>query len=145
MTVTEPGVRSAYWMLRLTFGLVPIVAGLDKFTNILCDWSRYLAPQVRDLLPLPASAIMLVVGMIEVLAGALVLSRATRLGATLVAFWLVAIAGNLVLDGKYDIAVRDLVMAVSALALTRLDLARRSVVVVVPPSRVVGRELQPAV
>ena len=114
-----------WWALRITFGLVPIVAGLDKFTNLLVDWKQYLNPFAERLLPVSASTFMMIVGVIEILAGILVLSRWTRLGAYLVSAWLVTIALDLVTAGRYlDVAVRDLVMAVGAFTLARLTEAR---------------------
>ena len=110
-----------WWTLRLTFGLVPIVAGVDKFTNLLVDWTKYLSPVATNALPISASTFMMVVGVIEVIAGLLVLSRFTRFGAYLVSAWLVGIAVNLITTGTYfDIAVRDLVMAIGAFTLAKL-------------------------
>jgi hypothetical protein len=42
--LTSPGVERVYKLMKLTYGLVPIVAGLDKFTNLLTDWEKYLNP-----------------------------------------------------------------------------------------------------
>jgi uncharacterized membrane protein YphA (DoxX/SURF4 family) len=115
----EPRLNAPWWALRLAYGLVPIVAGLDKFTNLLTDWTQYLSPLVARVVP--ASTFMSIVGIIEIAAGVLVLTRWTRIGAYVVGAWLVAIALNLVTTGRYfDIAVRDLVMAVGAFTLARL-------------------------
>jgi uncharacterized membrane protein YphA (DoxX/SURF4 family) len=127
-------VDSVYRALRITYGVVPIVAGLDKFTNLLTDWAKYLSPIARDVLPFSAQTFMMIVGVIEVIAGAIVLSRFTRLGAYVVGAWLLAISVNLLLAGYYDIAVRDVVMAVAAFSLARLDAARH--VIEVEPTRV---------
>jgi uncharacterized membrane protein YphA (DoxX/SURF4 family) len=117
---------TSWWTLRLTYGLVPIVAGADKFTNLLVDWKQYLSP-LADNLPVSASTFMMIVGVIEILAGAIVLSRFTRVGAYVVGAWLVGIALNLVTTGHYfDVAVRDLVMAVGALTLAKLSEAREA-------------------
>lgn len=114
-----------WWGLRLTYGLVPIVAGLDKFTNLLVDWPQYLSPLATDVLPVSASTFMMAVGVIEVLAGVLVLSRYTRIGAYVVGAWLVAIAINLITTGNYfDIAVRDIVMSIGAFTLAGLSALR---------------------
>jgi uncharacterized membrane protein YphA (DoxX/SURF4 family) len=114
-----------WWALRLTYGVVPIVAGLDKFTNLLVDWTQYLSPLALDVVPVSASTFMMVVGVIEVLAGVLVLSRYTRIGAYVVGAWLVAIALNLLTTGSYlDVAVRDLAMSVSAFILAKMSEAR---------------------
>ena len=115
---------NVFRVLWLTYGVVPIVAGLDKFTNLLTDWSQYLAPVAADLLPFPATTFMVIVGVIEIAAGILVFLR-PRLGGLVVAAWLVAIALNLLLAGFFDIAVRDLVMAVGAWSMAQLA-ARRA-------------------
>ena len=113
--------RPTFQMLRLVYGLVPIVAGLDKFTNLLTDWSAYLAPWVASALPFSPEVFMRVVGVIEIAAGVLVLSKLTRVGAYVVSAWLVGIALNLITSGRYlDVAVRDLVMAFGAFALAKL-------------------------
>ena len=115
--------KQAYWLLRVVFGAVPIVAGLDKFTNLLTDWQQYLSPLVSRIVP--ATTFMHVVGLIEILAGVLVLSKFTRIGAYVVALWLVGIAFNLLTTGRYfDVAVRDLVMAAGAFALAKLEEVR---------------------
>jgi hypothetical protein len=63
---------------------------------------------------------MYIVGVIEILAGLMVLTRWTRIGAWIVTAWLVLIAVNLATMGLFDIAVRDLAMAVGASTLARL-------------------------
>ena len=113
-----------YAPLRLTYGVVPIVAGLDKFTNLLADWERYLHPMVVDLLPVSAGAFMRTVGIVEIAVGLLVLSRFTRWGAYLAMAWLALIAAQLLGMGVFDVAVRDLAMAVGAYTLARLAEAR---------------------
>lgn len=115
LSSSTPTVRT---ILRYTYGLVPIVAGADKFTNFLTDWPAYLRG-VESMIPIAPATFMIVVGIIEIVAGLLVL-RFTRLGAYVVAVWLVAIAVVLMLGGWYDIAVRDLVMAIGAYCLARL-------------------------
>ena len=109
-----------YWILKIGFGAVPIVAGLDKFTNLLTNWEQYLNPSVAH--AVPAFAFMRVVGVIEIVAGVLVLSKHTRLGAYVVAAWLVGIALNLLSSGHFlDVAVRDLMMACGAFTLAKLE------------------------
>lgn len=107
-------------ILKLTFGLVPIVAGADKFTSLLADWDQYLAPQLTEILPFAPQTFMIIVGVIEIIAGVIVLIR-PRIGSLIVCLWLVAIAFNLLISGQYlDVAVRDLVMAVGAFSLFTL-------------------------
>ena len=122
--MVDKRVEQVWWTLRLVLGLVPIVAGLDKFAGLLADWQAYLSPLARQLLPIDAGTFMQVVGIVEIGAGILVLAR-PRIGAIVVAVWLVGIALNLVASGSHlDVAVRDVVMAVSALCLARLSEAR---------------------
>ncbi|WP_083610442.1 tRNA (5-methylaminomethyl-2-thiouridylate)-methyltransferase [Pontibacter flavimaris] len=104
-------------LLKYTYAIVPIVAGLDKFTHLLTDWNKYLAPVIADMLPFSVDTFMRVVGVIEIIAGILVLLK-PKIGALVVSLWLVGIAFNLLLSGEYfDVAVRDLVMAIGAFSL----------------------------
>ena len=83
--------------LKLVFGLVPIVAGLDKFTDLLVQWNKYLAPPIAHLLPMTPRFFMHLVGIIEIVAGVgVLLTPWTRLFAWIVALWLLGIAVNLV-------------------------------------------------
>ena len=101
-------------LLRWTYGLIPIVAGADKFMHLLTDWNQYLSPAIANLLPLSVNSFMNIVGIIEIVAGLLVIFR-PRVGSLVVALWLIGIAVNLVLTGQYyDVAVRDVVMAIGA-------------------------------
>ena len=110
-------------LLKYTFGIVPIVAGFDKFTNLLVNWEDYLNPSLLKMLPFSASAFMSVVGVIEIIAGVLVLIR-PRIGAYVVMAWPIAIALQLIAGGHYyDVAVRDLVMSVGAFSLAKLSAA----------------------
>ena len=119
-THASPNLESLYRPLWLTYGLVPLLAGLDKFFNLLTDWPKYLSPTMAGLLPVSAQTFMHAVGVIEIAVGLLVLTRWTRLGAWIAAAWLVLIAVNLSTMGLLDIAVRDLAMAVGAYTLARL-------------------------
>ncbi len=113
-------IHNSWLLLKYTFGLVPIVAGLDKFTNILTDWSQYLNPSLAQLLPVSAHTFMMVVGVIEIIAGILVLFK-TEIGAYIVSAWLVSIALTLIASWNYvDVAVRDIVMAIGAFTLAKL-------------------------
>lgn len=108
-------------LLKYTFGLVPIVAGLDKFANLLTDWTHYISNGMADLLPFSPSTFMMVVGVIEIIAGILVLTK-TKLGAYIVSLWLLLIALSLIFGGHYyDVAVRDIVMAIAAFSLAKLS------------------------
>jgi uncharacterized membrane protein YphA (DoxX/SURF4 family) len=107
--------------LRLSYGIVPIVAGLDKFTNLLTNWSDYLSSNVSSALPFAPATFMKVVGIIEIIAGVIVLVR-PLIGAYIVMAWLICIALQLIIGGHYfDVAVRDLVMAIGAYTLAQLS------------------------
>ena len=116
----SPGSRQAFLLLRTVFAVAPILFGLDKFVGLLTDWEQYLAPQIDALIPGTAHQAMLVVGVVEVLAGILV-AVAPRIGGYVVAAWLAGIIVNLLLIGDfYDVALRDFGLLVGALALARL-------------------------
>lgn len=119
--------RSIYRPLWLTYGLVPLLAGLDKFLNILADWPSYVSPLAAAALPVSAQTFMYLVGVIEIAVGVMVLTKWTRLGAWIAAGWLVLIAVNLVAMGVLDVAVRDLAMAVGAYTLANLAEVRSPV------------------
>ena len=113
--------KSVFNLLRITYGIVPIVAGIDKFTNLLTDWEKYLNPNIASLLPFSAHVFMLIVGVIEVIAGIIVLVK-PRVGAYIVMAWLIIIAITLLASGKYlDVAVRDIVMAIGAFSLALIS------------------------
>lgn len=117
----NPNVQLVKNLLKYTFGLVPIVAGLDKFTNILTSWSQYLSEGFTEILPFEPSTFMIIVGIIEIAAGVLVLTK-TKIGAYIVSAWLTAIALTLIFSWNYvDVAVRDLVMAIAAFSLAKLS------------------------
>jgi uncharacterized membrane protein (DUF2068 family) len=108
-------------LLKFTFGIVPIVAGLDKFTDILVRWDQYLHPGIAAMLPFSVHTFMMIVGVIEIIAGIIVLAR-PAIGGMIVAAWLTLIALTLLAGGHYlDIAVRDLVMAIGAFSMARLS------------------------
>jgi hypothetical protein len=112
-----------FWLLRGGFTLLPILFGLDKFTDLLTDWSQYLAPWIDDVVPGTAHQAMLAVGVIEIAAGVLV-AVAPRFGGYVVSAWLAGIIVNLLLlGGFYDVALRDFGLLVAALALARLATA----------------------
>ena len=113
-----------YYPLRVTYGLVPFLAGLDKFFGVLADWEAYLPSFAADVLPVSPAAFMAIVGVIEMIAGLAVLTKLTRLGAWVVMAWLVLIAIAVASAGYLDIAVRDLVMAVGAYTLGKVAAVR---------------------
>jgi hypothetical protein len=113
----------AYLILRTGFIVAPILFGLDKFTNLLTDWTTYLAPAIDRLVPGSASGAMLAVGVVEIVAGLVVAVR-PKIGGYLVAAWLAGIITNLLLLGDHnDVALRDFGLLLAALALARLATA----------------------
>jgi uncharacterized membrane protein YphA (DoxX/SURF4 family) len=121
MAMQEKNVASSYWALRVALGVVPIVAGLDKFTNLLADWETYISPLARAILPMSGSTFMHVVGIVEIVVGAGILLGYARVFGWVAMGWLLAIALNLVSSGRFlDVAARDVVMAAGAFALARL-------------------------
>ncbi len=112
---------SAYWALRIALGVVPILAGLDKFANLLANWEGYLSPFAVSLLPVSPAVFMRAAGVVEVVVGAGILLGGARWFGWVAAAWLALIAVELVTTGHYlDVAARDLVMATAAGALARL-------------------------
>ncbi len=108
-------------LLKYTFTLVPIAAGADKFLNILTQWDGYLAPSVIEMLPFSGATFMMIVGVIEIIAGILVFTK-TQLGAYIVSAWLLLIALSLLFTWHQpDVAVRDIVMAIAAFVLAKLS------------------------
>jgi len=118
--------EDVYWLLRSGLGATAFLAGLDKFTNLLTDWEKYLAPQVEDRLPVSGRTFMRAVGVIEMAVGLGILTQKPKLANYTASAWLMGIAANLVLNGDYDIAVRDVNMALAAYALARSEGSRES-------------------
>jgi hypothetical protein len=113
-------VEQTLWLLRLAFTAAPILFGLDKFTNLMVDWSIYLAPWADDLIPGSADDFMMLVGVVEIAAGLLVAVK-PRWGGLVVSAWLAGIVVNLLsIPGYYDIALRDFGLLLGALSLARL-------------------------
>jgi uncharacterized membrane protein YphA (DoxX/SURF4 family) len=126
--------NAAYWALRVAFGLGPLLAGLDKFTNILVNWEKYLSPMAQRALPISATNFMHIVGAVEIIVGLAILFGATRIFGYIAMLWLWCIAANLITTGTYyDIAVRDILLGLGAYALARVTEARESVVFVEHP------------
>jgi uncharacterized membrane protein YphA (DoxX/SURF4 family) len=126
MLTAKDNLNSAWWALRIGLGVVPFLAGLDKFFNLLTNWEMYLSPQMQRLLPVSGTTFMHIVGVIEMAVGLAILTRWTRLGSYVAMLWLVLIALNLIATGGFlDVAVRDLVMAIAAYTLARLTEARQ--------------------
>ena len=113
--------RQAYRILHFGFTVAPILAGLDKFFHLLVNWDQYLPGMVANISPIPPHTLMLVVGVIEIVAGIGVALK-PRIFAYVVAAWLAVIIINLLLiPGYFDIALRDFGLLLGALALGRLS------------------------
>jgi uncharacterized membrane protein YphA (DoxX/SURF4 family) len=123
--VLTKGLESAWWALRVGLGVGAFLAGLDKFFDILASWGMYLSPLAEKILPVSGDVFMRAVGVIEMAVGLALLAGFVRVGAYVLGAWLLAIAVNLVSTGSfYDLAVRDVEIALGAYALARLTEAR---------------------
>jgi len=120
-TDSSSGARQAFLILRFGFTVAPILAGLDKFFDILVDWDKYLSPMAKNVLGGHGHQFMMVVGVVEIIAGIGVALK-PKVFAYIVAIWLLLIILNLLsIPGYYDIALRDLGLLLAALALGRLS------------------------
>jgi uncharacterized membrane protein YphA (DoxX/SURF4 family) len=138
MNTFDHRLNDSWWALRIALGVMPIVSGVDKFFNKLADWGMYLSPYATKVIPVSVPTFMHIVGVVEIAAGIVVLSRWTKLGSYIVMAWLIAIAVNLMTTGMfYDLAVRDLEIAVGAFALSQLTSVREE-------STLAAREVGPS-
>jgi len=112
----------ARWLLKIGLGVGPVITGFDKFFNKLADWGMYLSPLATKAIPISGATFMHAVGVVEIIAGLIVLSRWTRIGSYIVMLWLLGIAVNLLATGLfYDLAMRDVEIAIGAFALAQLS------------------------
>jgi hypothetical protein len=119
-TASSPAYQ-AFWILRFGFTVAPILAGLDKFLHLMVNWDQYLPGVVANMSPIAPHTLMLVVGVIEIVAGIGVAVK-PRIFGYVVAAWLAVIIINLLLiPGYFDVALRDLGLLLGALALARLS------------------------
>ena len=117
--------NSVFYTLRIAFGLTAFLAGLDKFFNLLTNWEQYASPLALQFIPLSASTLMRISGVVEMIVGIAVLAGVTRYGGYILVAWLTLIALNLLTIGHFfDVAVRDLVMACGAFALAKISEVR---------------------
>jgi uncharacterized membrane protein HdeD (DUF308 family) len=113
--------NSSWWALRMGIGLAAFLAGLDKFFDILTNWGMYLSPVSLRLLPMGGTTFMHLVGIVEMIVGLMILTRWTRAGAYIASAWLLLIAVNLLTSGGFfDIAIRDVEIAIAAFVLARM-------------------------
>ena len=117
---TQSPSYQAYQVLHIGFVVAPLVAGVDKFFHFLVNWDQYLSPLVTRTLPISGHTFMLGVGLVEIVAGLLV-AFMPAVGGLVVGAWLCGIILNLLsIPGYYDVALRDLGLALGAFALARL-------------------------
>ena len=120
-TAANSPAYQGYRILHFGFTVAPILAGLDKFFHLLVNWDQYLPGVVARVSPIPPHTLMLVVGVIEIVAGIGVALK-PRIFAYIVASWLAVIIINLFLiPGYFDVALRDFGLLLAALALARLS------------------------
>jgi hypothetical protein len=119
MTDFDNHLTVGWWALRIGLGVGPIITGIDKYFNRLADWGMYLSPLATKVVPVSATTFMHVIGVVEIIAGLIVLSHWTKVGSYIVMFWLLGIAVNLLTTGMfYDLAMRDVEIAIGAFALS---------------------------
>ena len=122
--------NTAWWVLRVGFGLGPIIAGTDKFFNLLTQWPMYLNPLATRITHLRPETFMHIVGIVEIAVGILVLTRHTRIAAYVLMFWIWGIALNLLTTGMFfDDVVRDVEISLGVFALAKLTEVRQSIAV----------------
>lgn len=111
----------AFRILQFGFVAAPILAGADKFFHLLVNWDQYMPDIIARLSPIDPHALLLAVGVIEIIAGIGVALK-PRLFAYVVAAWFGIIILNLLLiPGFFDVALRDFGLLLGALALGRLS------------------------
>ncbi len=133
--------NSSWWALRVGIGLAAFLAGADKFFNVLTDWGMYLSPVAEKLLPVSGETFMHLAGIVEMAVALAILTRWTRIGAYIASVWLLLIAVNLLTSGGFfDIAVRDVEIAIAAFTLAQLTALKRPVSVAKTSSSIFGTD-----
>jgi uncharacterized membrane protein YphA (DoxX/SURF4 family) len=137
----DGGLNAGWWALRIGLGVGPILAGIDKYFNKLADWGMYLSPLATKTVPVSAATFLHIVGVVEIVAGLIVLSRWAKIGSYIVMCWLLAIAVNLLTTGMfYDLAMRDVEIAIGAFVLAQLTAVRERQQIPVADSHVMREE-----
>ena len=116
----DPRLQTPAQAMRIAIGLMATLAGIDKFFNLLVDWSSYVSPIAAQLLPFSTDVFMWIVGVIEFAVGISILTALPVLGSYVASAWLLLVAVNLTLGGYFDVAVRDVVLSIGAFTLARL-------------------------
>jgi uncharacterized membrane protein YphA (DoxX/SURF4 family) len=117
----DPRLQRLFWIQRIGFGAIFVVSGTDKFFNLLTYWPMYVSESFARMLPVSAETFMGGVGVIEILMGVAMLFKPVRLGAELTSLWMVGVAANLASAGLYDLATRDIAIALGTFGLARLS------------------------
>jgi hypothetical protein len=129
MMINDAKFNSLWTISKYIYGLVPILIGLDKFTFFIVNWNIYVSPFAVSLLP--TIYLVPIVGLIEIAAGLLILTKWPRFGAYLVAAWIGVVIINLfMIGGLYDIILRDVAIAFGYIVfglLTELKETSRSI------------------
>ena len=125
----DPRLQTSAQAMRIAIGLMATLAGIDKFFNLLVDWSSYVSPMAAQLLPFSTDVFMWIVGVIEFAVGISILTALPVVGSYVASAWLLLVAINLTLGGYFDIAVRDVVLSIGAFTLARLLQVRDEVAV----------------
>lgn len=129
MTKAELKAVQTYWLLRLAYGCVLILAGFDKmpFMHLITNWDSYVSPAVSNALSMDPSFLVILSGIAEMIVGALILTK-TRLGAYVAIAYLAIIIINLIsMHSHFDIIVRDILIIIGLLALVWLDKAQAEI------------------
>jgi hypothetical protein len=125
----DPRLQTPAQAMRIAIGLMATLAGIDKFFNLLVDWSSYVSPVAAQLLPFSTAVFMSIVGVIELAVGISILTALPVAGSYVASAWLLLVAVNLTLGGYFDVAVRDVVLSIGAFTLARLIQVRDQVAV----------------
>ena len=121
MTVFNDRLNVSWWALKIALGVGPIITGIDKYFNKMTDWGMYLSPLATKAVPVSTATFMRAVGLVEIVAGLIVLSHWIKIASYIVMFWLLGIAVNLITTGMfYDLAMRDVEIAIGAFVLLEL-------------------------
>ena len=115
----DPRLQTPAQAMRIAIGLMATLAGIDKFVNLLVDWSSYVSPVAAQLLPFSTDVFMWIVGVIEFAVGISILTALPVVGSYVASAWLLLVALNLTFGGYFDIAVRDVVLSIGAFTLAR--------------------------
>jgi uncharacterized membrane protein YphA (DoxX/SURF4 family) len=116
---------STWWTLKIALGLVPCILGIDKFLNLLTNWTEVVNPAVLASVPVPPEILLAGIGVFEVLVGVAILTRWTKLGSYVASAWLAVVAVDLVTTGtSFDAAFAYLALSAVAFALARSTPAR---------------------